>query len=201
MGSTPISTHHLQARKRSSWPFLLSSGPRFGSFARTSDPRQQRRSLHRSRSHRGHERLPGLQSPQAGVSLTACVLSPLLFRASLSLLFFLPNIHYSSSHSSLAHLCPPPPLNCNFSVSSSPWLPYLHSQPRLTVALSWPRNPLPPLQCFFPTAQGRAFHEHWPDLHTMFALSWKFRAKQEQGQECSLWPWLAVSKPRIVLCV
>lgn len=200
MGSTPIPTHHLQARRRSSWPFLLSSGPRFGSFAHASDPQQQRRSLHRSRFHSGHERLPGLPCPQAVVSLTACQLSPLLFRASLSLLFSLPDIHYSSSHSSLARLCLLPPLNCNFSVSSSSRLPYLCIQPHLTVALSWPCTRLPP-QHFFPSAQGRAFHEHWPDRYTMFALSWEIRAKQEQGQECPLWPWLAVSKPHIVLCV
>lgn len=123
-----------------------------------------------------------------------CLLSPLLFRASLSLLFSLPNIHYSSPHSSLARLCPLPP----FSSSAGP--PYLHSQPRLAVPLSRPCPRLPP-QYFFPTAQGRAFHEHWPDRHTMFALSWEFRAKQEQGHECPLWPWLAVSKPHMVLCV
>lgn len=52
--------------------------------------------------------LPGLPCPEAGVSLTACVLSPLLFRGRLSLLFSLLNTHYSSVHSSLAHLCPLP---------------------------------------------------------------------------------------------
>lgn len=36
------------------------------------------------------------------------MLSPLLFRGHLSLLFSLPNVHYSPSHSSLACLCPPP---------------------------------------------------------------------------------------------
>lgn len=103
------------------------------------------------------------------------LLSPLLLRASPSLLFSLPTIHYSSSHSSLTLLCHPPPppfptpaLNCIFSVSSPPWLSPFYCEPCLTVALSWTWAPAPPpnthTQQLFPTAQGRAFHEQRPDL-------------------------------------
>lgn len=87
----------------------------------------------------------GYPAPQAGVSvsLTAHIAlsSPI---QGLPLLFSLPTIHYSSTHSSLASLCHPLEL-CFFffSVYSSSWLPPFDSQPCLTVALSWTCTLLP----------------------------------------------------------
>lgn len=75
-----------------------------------------------------------------------CALSSPIQGASVTFIFSAQHPLFSISFLSGSRL-PATPLNCSFSVSSSPWLPSLYPQPRMAVALSrtcTPPNPPPP---------------------------------------------------------